>query len=111
MPRAVMLAQHFHVAFVCRLFGLLFKFDIYGIAMSNKLKKKGRKYVSQEPRDSVFKEAWENMNHDMARFLPGFLTKRTPKGKRKLWVVIVVTLFELLLLGAAGKIIYDWFAS
>lgn len=79
--------------------------------MSNKLKKKGRKYVAQEPRDSVFKEAMDNMHRDMARFLPGFLTRRAPKGKRKLWVVVVVTLVELLLLGAAGKFIYDWFAS
>ena len=77
--------------------------------MSNKLKKKkpAKNYSSHQ--DSVFKEAWENMNNDFARFMPGFLTKRMPKGKGKAWVVALVTLVELLVLGIVGKSIYDWF--
>jgi len=78
--------------------------------MSNKLKKqKTAHHESQQ--DSVFKEAWENMSNDMSRFLPKFLTKRTPKGKGKAWIVVVVTLVELLILGVVGKFIYDWFVK
>jgi len=77
--------------------------------MSNKLKKKSRQPgPAQRPQDSVFREAWENMNADMARFMPKFLQKRKPKGKGKLWVVIAVTLFELLVIGVVGKFLYDW---
>ena len=76
--------------------------------MSNKLKKKkpAKSYNSQQ--DSVFKEAWENMNNDFSRFMPKFLAKRTPKGKGKVWVVVLVTLMELLILGIVGKFVYDW---
>ena len=49
--------------------------------MSNKLKKKKPAKNDNSHQDSVFKEAWENMNHDFARFMPGFLMKRMPKGK------------------------------
>lgn len=63
----------------------------------------------QKPRDSVFREAWDNMNEDMGRVLPGFLAKRLRGGKGKLWVVTAITLVELLVLGAVGKFAYDWF--
>lgn len=76
--------------------------------MSNKLKKKKRP-VSDAPRqDSVFREAWENMNNDMARIMPSFMTRRLQKKEGKLWVVICVTLLELVVLGVVGKLIYDW---
>ena len=77
--------------------------------MSNKLKKKkpAKSYNSQQ--DSVFKEAWENMNNDFSKFVPKFLANRAPKGKRKVWVVVVFTLVELLVLGVVGKFAYDWF--
>jgi hypothetical protein len=75
--------------------------------MSNKLKKK-KTAASHNRQDSVFKEAWENMNNDMSRFMPDFLTRRMPKGKGKVWVVVLVTLVELLVLGFVGKLIYDW---
>ena len=77
--------------------------------MSNKLKKKKSTTSHNSHQDSVFKEAWENMNNDFSRFMPKFLVKRTPKGKGKAWVVVVVTLLELLILGIVGKFIYDWF--
>jgi hypothetical protein len=77
--------------------------------MSNKLKKKKPATSHNNQQDSVFKEAWENMNEDMSRFMPKFITKRRPKGKGKVWVVVVVTLVELLILGIVGKFVYDWF--
>jgi len=80
--------------------------------MSNKLKKKKQVSHSTQTRpDSVFREAWDNMNADMARFMPKFLQKRTPKGKGKAWVVILVTLFELVVIGVVGKLLYDWLAK
>ncbi len=76
--------------------------------MSNKLKKKKPAKSDTSHQDSVFKEAWQNMQNDFARFMPGFLTKRIPKGKGKAWVVALVTLLELLVLGVVGKFVYDW---
>ena len=78
------------------------------LAMSNKLKKNRSTSDSRSHQDSVFKEAWENMNNDFSRFMPGFLGK---KGKGKVWVVAIVTLAELLVLGVVGKLVYDWFVS
>ena len=75
--------------------------------MSNKLKKK-KTTTSQDGQDSVFKEAWQNLPADMSRFMPEFITKRRLKGKGKVWVVVVVTLVELLILGVVGKFVYDW---
>jgi hypothetical protein len=48
------------------------------------------------------------MNDDMSRFMPDFLARHMPKGKGKAWVVVLVTLVELLVLGFVGKLIYDW---
>ena len=76
--------------------------------MSNKLKKKKPAKSYNSHQSSVFKEAWENMQNDFARFMPGFLTKRIPKGKGKAWIVALVTLLELLVLGVVGKLVYDW---
>ena len=77
--------------------------------MSNKLKKKKKPETYHDNhQDSVFKEAWENMNNDFSKFMPGFITKRIPKGKGKAWVVVLVTLVELLVLGVVGKFVYDW---
>ena len=77
--------------------------------MSNKLKKKKRSATQHDShQDSVFKEAWDNMNNDFSRFMPDFLTKRMPKGKGKAWVVVAVTFVELLILGVVGKFVYDW---
>ena len=65
----------------------------------------------QKPKDSVFREAWDNMNEDLARVLPGFLAKRLRGGKGKLWVVAAITLVELVVLGAVCKLTYDWFVK
>ena len=79
--------------------------------MSNKLKKKRPATNHDSGQDSIFRQAWENMNHDMSRFVPGFLAKRAPKGKSKAWVVVVVTLVELLVLGVVSIFVYDWFVK
>ena len=76
--------------------------------MSNKLKKKKLATRHDRHQDSVFKEAWENMHSDFSRFMPGFLTKHMPKGKGNAWVVVVLTVVELLVLGVVGKLVYDW---
>jgi len=79
--------------------------------MSNKLKKKKPAKSYNSHQGSIFKEAWENMQNDFASFMPGFLTKRIPKGKGKAWIVALVTLLELLVLGVVGKLVYDWFVK
>jgi hypothetical protein len=89
---------------------------IWGMAMAKQTHRKkpasGRPpATARKPRDSVFREAWENMNEDMARVLPDFLVKRLRGGKGKVWVVALVTLVELVVLGAAGKFVYDWFVN
>jgi hypothetical protein len=78
--------------------------------MSNK-KNRRKPTPAKKHQDSVFKEAWENMNEDMARILPGFLVKRLQGSKGKVWVMVTITVVELLVLGAVGKLAYDWFTK
>jgi hypothetical protein len=66
---------------------------------------------AKKPRDSVFKEAWENMNHDASRVIPDFLAKRLQSRKGKVWVMVIVTFIELVVLGVVGKYLYDWFVG
>ena len=75
--------------------------------------KKNRKQPApvKNHKDSVFKEAWENMNEDIARVMPGFLLNRLQGSKGKVWVMIAVTVVELVVLGAVGKFAYDWFTK
>lgn len=74
-----------------------------------------KKNIKSSPKpknqDSVFKEAWENMNDDMAKVMPEFLAKRLKKGRGKLWVIVVITFVELVVLGTVGKLVYDWFVT
>jgi hypothetical protein len=79
--------------------------------MSNKLKKQNRTKSGNNRQDSVFKEAWENMNHDMSRLLPNFMGRHLQKKEGKIWLMVVITLVELIVLGVIGKMIYDWFAG
>ncbi len=71
--------------------------------------KKKQQATPKKQQDSVFKEAWENMNEDMARFMPDFLVKGLKGGKRKVWVMVAITFVELVVLGVVGKFAYDWF--
>ena len=78
--------------------------------MSNKLKKNKNNHSAPQ-QDSIFKEAWENMNHDMSRLLPNFMGRHLQKKEGKMWLMVVVTLVELIVLGVVGKVIYDWFSG
>lgn len=64
--------------------------------------------VKKKKQDSVFQEAWENMNHDMSKVMPDFLAKRLQDRKGKVWVMVIITLVELVLIGVVGKFAYDW---
>lgn len=55
------------------------------------------------PRESVFKEAWENMSADFNRLMPEKLRNKEKK-KFVLWLFLV----ELVVLGVLGKLLYDW---
>ena len=85
--------------------------------MSNKPKKKQSSPKRKQPvtaekkQDSVFTEAWENMSEDMSRFMPNFLQKGLKGGKKKVWVMVAITFVELVVLGAVGKFVYDWFVG
>lgn len=70
-----------------------------------------KKPVPKKAQGSVFQEAWDNMSEDMSRVLPDFMVKGLRGGKRKVWMMVVMTLVELLILGAVGKFIYDWFTN
>jgi hypothetical protein len=74
----------------------------------SKIHKQKKAASGKKHQESVFKEAWENMNEDMAKVLPGFLAKRLQGRKRKVWVLTVITFVELVVLGAIGKLVYDW---
>lgn len=65
----------------------------------------------KKPPESVFKEAWQNMNEDFARVMPGFFGKRLQGSRGKLWLIVAVTLVELVVLGVVGKLVYDWFTG
>lgn len=75
--------------------------------MSNKNWKKKAAAKKNRP-DSVFAEAWSNMNEDMAKVMPGFLARRLEGRKGKVWIMVTLTFVELVVLGAIGKFVYDW---
>lgn len=88
------------------------------MSKQKKLKKKVAGPKSQsvnrpapKKQDSVFTEAWENMSEDMAKVMPAFLQKGLKGGKRKVWVMVAITFVELVILGAVGKFVYDWFVE
>jgi len=60
---------------------------------------------TQKPQQGVLAEAWQNMSRDMDKILPQKL-----RGRRDKWKLgLVLTLFELLILGVAGRFVYHWF--
>jgi hypothetical protein len=61
--------------------------------------------------DSVLKEAWDNMSEDFSRILPASFAEKMGKRKWGWKVVVMVTLLELVVLGAIGKFVYDWLAG
>ncbi len=78
--------------------------------MANKFKKR-KPAVSQGRQESVFKEAWDNMNEDMARVLPDFIVRHLQNRQGRGWVVFALVMVELLVLGVVGKLLYDWLTS
>ena len=74
--------------------------------MGRKNKANSKKQSPGKQQESVFREAWENMSADFNRLLP---EKARNKDKKKfvLWLFIL----ELLVLGVAGKFLYDWLFS
>ncbi len=68
--------------------------------------KSRRKVVKQPGRQSVFREAWENMNADFDRLLPERL-RRTDRKKLALGLFLA----ELLVLALAGGFVYRWWAG
>ena len=68
---------------------------------------KAQTLKKRQKQDSVFKEAWDNMSDDMSRLLPEKLQKR--KGKKTFFIIF--SILELVVLGAAGKFLYDWLAG
>lgn len=59
-----------------------------------------------EPRQSVVRQAWEDMNRDFDRLLPERLRNRDKKP-----FVLWLFLLELLVLGVAGSFLYNWLAG
>ena len=58
-------------------------------------------------KESVFKEAWDNMSDDFNKLLPEKLQGKKDKKKFVLWLFIV----EVVVCGAIGTFIYRWWTS
>ena len=78
---------------------------------SAKKKAPAKNQRAKKQQESVFTEAWENMSEDFGKFTPAFLQKGLKGGKRKVRVMVALTLVELVVLGVVGKFIYDWFVT
>ncbi len=61
------------------------------------------KKPQKKRQESVFQEAWRNMAADVDRLLPDKL-RRKDKKQFVLWLFIV----ELVVLGAVGTAVYQW---
>lgn len=66
--------------------------------------KQRQKPVRQE---SVFREAWQNLNRDLNRVLPEKLQARAGKRKFVLWLFLL----ELLALGLLGGGLWRWWSG
>lgn len=58
-------------------------------------------------KESVFKEAWDNMSNDFNRLLPEKFQGQKDKKKFVLWLFIL----EVVVFGALGTFIYRWLTS
>jgi len=70
-------------------------------------KKRPLPLKKQPKRPSVFQEAWQNMLGDLDKVLPEKLHGQQGKKKFVLWLFVL----EIVVLGVAGKFVYDWFLS
>lgn len=57
--------------------------------------------------ENVFKEAWNNMSSDFNNLMPEKLRQRKDKKKFALWLFML----ELVVLGAVGTFIYQWWVG
>ncbi|PLY00549.1 MAG: hypothetical protein C0622_08545 [Desulfuromonas sp.] len=58
----------------------------------------------KKKRPSVFREAWDNMNNDIDRVMPG---GRQGKKKFVLWLFIL----EVVVVGLVGTLLYRWWTG
>ena len=65
-----------------------------------------QKKPQKKKQESVFQEAWRNMSADFDRLLPEKL-RRGDKKKFVLWLFVA----ELVLLGAVGTAVYQWWKA
>lgn len=72
---------------------------------------KKKKQSSKKHNESVFQEAWENMHSDLSKILPDPFLKLLEIRKRNIWVMAVFIVFELVIIGFVGKLVYDWFVK
>lgn len=63
--------------------------------------------TKKKQRDSVFKEAWDNMSSDFNGLLPETLRQRKGKKKLVLWLFIL----EMVVLSAIGTFAYKWWTG
>lgn len=68
------------------------------------MKKKSAPTAPKKQRESVFKEAWDNMSSDFNQVLPEKMRQKQGKKKFVLWLFIL----ELVVLGAVGTFVYSW---
>ena len=76
-----------------------------------KNQKKKKQSSSKKHNESVFQEAWENMQSDLSKIMPDPLLKLLQIRKRNVWMMALFIVFELVLIGFVGKLIYDWFVK
>lgn len=62
---------------------------------------------NKKQKESVFKEAWNNMSEDFNQFMPKKLQAQDNKKKFVLWLFIL----ELVIFGAIGTFIYRWWTG
>ncbi|RLB77192.1 MAG: hypothetical protein DRH06_04335 [Deltaproteobacteria bacterium] len=58
-------------------------------------------------KESVFREAWDNMSEDFNRLLPEKLRGQKDKKKFVLWLFIL----EIVVFGAIGTFVYRWWSG
>ena len=61
----------------------------------------------KQQRESVFKEAWDNMSEDFDGLLPKKLQGKKDKKKFVLWLFIL----EIVIFGAIGTFAYRWWTG
>ena len=66
-----------------------------------------KKHPPQKKPDGILKEAWDNMSRDFNRVMPEKLRERKDKKKFVFWLFML----ELLVLGAVGRFVYEWWTG